>query len=199
GLEVRIVGESGTDAEEGVPGELWVRRAGSDPRYGFFSGYYKDEAATAAAWESGWFHTGDSVRRGADGCLFFVDRLKNIIRRSGENIAAVEVESVLMQCPQARACAVTAVPDDVRGEEVFAFIVSDRDYERAEAVSLQQHCQQSLVYFKAPGYIAFVRELPQTASQKVARGEVKRLAAQYLLNGKAHDLRDGKRQRGFHG
>ena len=78
-----------------APGELLVRAAGADPRRGFFSGYLKDEAATEEAWAGGWFHTGDIVRRDADGDFHFVDRKKNVIRRSGENISAVEVESVL--------------------------------------------------------------------------------------------------------
>ena len=195
GLEWRIVQESGEDAGDGAPGELWVRRAGDQPKLGFFDGYYKDEQASAAAWAEGWFHTGDIVRRGPDGCFFFVDRLKNIIRRSGENIAAVEVESVLMQSSMIRACAVTAVPDEVRGEEVFAFVVlKDAGSESSQAIRLQKHCLEHLVYFKAPGYIAFVPDLPQTASQKVARGEVKRLAARYLRTGEAIDLREGKKR-----
>ncbi len=87
-------------------GELLVRRAGSDPRFGFFREYLKDPEATAEAWAGGWFHTGDVVRRGSDGSLHFVDRRKNVIRRSGENIAAVEVESALRQHPAVVAVAV---------------------------------------------------------------------------------------------
>ncbi len=87
-------------------GELLVRHAGADPRYGFFREYLKDPDATAEAWEGGWFHTGDVVRRGPDGSLHFVDRRKNVIRRSGENIAAVEVESALRQHPAVAAVAV---------------------------------------------------------------------------------------------
>jgi len=70
---------------------------GDNPRYGFFSHYYKNPQATAEAWQGGWFHTGDIVKHDAAGQYFFVDRKKNVIRRSGENIAAVEVESVLMR------------------------------------------------------------------------------------------------------
>lgn len=195
GLEWRIVRESGEDAEPGEPGELWVRRAGDQPKLGFFDGYYKDEQASAAAWAQGWFHTGDIVRRSSDGSFFFVDRLKNIIRRSGENIAAVEVESVLMQSSLLRACAVTAVPDDMRGEEVFAFVVTkDAGGDVSQAVRLQKHCLEHLTYFKVPGYVAFVPELPRTASQKVARGEIKRLAARYLEGARAIDLREGKKR-----
>lgn len=198
GLEWRIVNEAGVDVAAGEPGELLVRRAGDDPRYGFFGGYYKDEAATAAAWADRWFHTGDIVRVGADGSFFFVDRLKNVIRRSGENIAAVEVESVLLQIPGVSSCAVTAVPDEIRGEEVFAFIVGDSSLPQDEvsAHALQRHCLDALVYFKAPGYVAFISGLPQTASQKLARGKVKQLAAQRVEGGLVFDLRAGKKRPG---
>ena len=91
-----------TRSSRNAPGELLVRRAGDDPRRGFFSGYWKNPEETAKAWEGGWFHTGDIVRQEPTGDMFFVDRKKNVIRRSGENIAAVEVESVLMRHPGGR-------------------------------------------------------------------------------------------------
>ena len=108
---------------DGRPGELWVRAAGPDPRRGFFSEYLKDPKATAEAWQGGWFHTGDLVRADADGRLYFVDRRKNVIRRSGENISAVEVESVLAQHPRVAAVAVAPTPDALRGDEVLACVV----------------------------------------------------------------------------
>ena len=123
GLAHRIVDDEGTDVAPGAVGELLVRREGAQPRRGFFSGYYKDLAATDLAWRDGWFHTGDLVRTGADGSFFFVDRSKNIVRRSGENIAAVEVESALQTHPDVAATAVCPVTDEIRGEEVFAFVV----------------------------------------------------------------------------
>lgn len=196
GLEWRVVTESGSDAA-GEPGELWVRRAGLHPRGSFFSGYYKDEAATAVAWADGWFHTGDIVRVDAEGSFFFVDRLKNVIRRSGENIAAVEIESALLQHPAVQGCAATAVPDEIRGEEVFVFVVPHAGIGRSlvTAQQLQTHCLELLTYFKAPGWIAFVDQLPQTASQKLARGEVKRLAVRSMEDGRIFDLRAGKKRR----
>ena len=108
-------------------GELLVRSAGPDPRRGFFSGYLKDEKATEEAWRDGWFHTGDAVRRGPDGALHFVDRLKNIIRRAGENIAALEVEAAMAGHPAIAQVAVIAVPDAVRDEEVMACVVLQRE------------------------------------------------------------------------
>jgi acyl-coenzyme A synthetase/AMP-(fatty) acid ligase len=157
-----------------------VRYAGADPRHAFFSGYLKDEAATAEAWADGWFHTGDLVRRDADGNFFFVDRKKNVIRRSGENISAVEVESVLNQHPAVKAAAVAATPDTVRGDEVLACIVLRDDaaaHDRAAlAVDIVSHTLGQLAYYKAPGYVAFVDALPLTPSQKIQRGELRTLA-----------------------
>ena len=190
----RIVGEDGADVVQGEPGELRVHASGPNPRKGFFSGYYKDEQATEAAWAGGWFHTGDVVREGADGSLFFVDRQKNIIRRSGENIAAVEVEAALLAHPAVRNCAVTAVPDELRGEEVFAFVIPHEAETPHDSMALVRHCLERLSYFKAPGYIAFVDELPVTASQKVHRADVKSKARQLLEAGSCIDCRDLKKR-----
>jgi acyl-CoA synthetase (AMP-forming)/AMP-acid ligase II len=189
--EYRIVDESDRDVTAGEPGELLVRARGDDPRRGFFSGYYKDEAATEEGWKGGWWHTGDVVRAGDDGSLYFVDRRKNVIRRSGENIAAVEVEAVLLQHPDVLGCAVCAVPDELRGDEVFAFVISRG---ADDARDIFEHCMAQLTYFKVPGYIAFVPDLPLTASQKVSRGEIRRLARDILANGHCADLRDFKKR-----
>jgi acyl-CoA synthetase (AMP-forming)/AMP-acid ligase II len=179
-IEVRLVNDAGREAAEDEPGELWVRRAGADPREGFFSGYLKDEAATAEAWDQGWFHTGDIVRRDAQGLLHFIDRRKNVIRRSGENISAVEVEGVLNQHPAVKASAVAATPDALRGDEVLACIVAHEpvpEARRAElAAQIVQWALERLAYYKAPGYVAFVEALPLTASNKIQRGELKALA-----------------------
>lgn len=196
GLAHRIVDDAQNEVAPGVAGELWVRRRGEAPRVGFFSGYYRDEAATLEAWAGGWFHTGDLVRQGDDGSFFFVDRSKSIIRRSGENIAAVEVESALQAHPDVLASAVCPVPDEVRGEEVFAFVVlhAGRSGSLETAAGLQYHCRQALAYYKAPGYIGFRTDLPQTASQKLARAEIKRLGASAAASGAAFDLRHLKRR-----
>ena len=174
-MEIRVVDDSGCSVRAGVEGELLVRRRGRNPRLGFFSEYYKDPGATEAAWRSGWFHTGDIVRRDGGGNLYFVDRKKNLIRGSGENVAAVEVESILMRHPAVRAAAVAAVPDRIRGEEVFAFLaVSDPSPEKAEEIALWG--LEQMAYYKVPGYIAFVDELPLTATQKIQRADLKAMA-----------------------
>jgi acyl-CoA synthetase (AMP-forming)/AMP-acid ligase II len=174
-------------------GELLVRSAGSDPRRGFFSGYLKDEKATEEAWRGGWFHTGDSMRRGPDGALHFVDRLKNIIRRAGENIAALEVEAALAGHPAIAQVAVIAVPDDVRDEEVMACVVlTDKGLSSREtAVSIQDWSLERLSYFKAPGHVAFLESLPTTATNKVQKAKLADFA---VSAADTHDLRERKKR-----
>lgn len=199
-VEVRLVDEHGNDVPEGSPGELWVRRAGPNPALGFFSGYLKDPEATAAGWADGWWHTGDVVRRGPDGSLFFVDRRKNVIRRSGENISALEVETVLLRHPDIAQVAVTAVADPVRGEEVLACIVTRDSASGAQgntmndARGIVEWCLGEMAYFKAPGWIAFVDALPLTATQKVKRGDLKAFAGSLMDNGDCLDMRVMKRR-----
>ena len=197
-MQWRLVDDAGIDVATSQPGELWVRASGTDPRRGFFSGYLKDQAATEEAWAGGWFHTGDIARADGEGNLYFVDRKKNVIRRSGENISAVEVESVLNQHPLVQASAVAATPDAMRGDEVLACIVTRQPLppgeREAAARALVEHALAQLSYFKAPGYVAFVDALPLTPSQKIQRGELKAMALQ--LPGQPHciDTRALKRR-----
>ena len=176
-MEVRIADEAGTPVPDGVPGELLVRAAGPDPRAGFFTEYLHDPAVTAEAWQGGWFHTGDVVQREPGGDLLFIDRRKNVIRRSGENISAVEVESVLRRHPAVADVAVAATPDPVRGEEVLACIVPRGPATEDVAAAIVSAASGELSYFKVPGWVAFVDALPLTATNKVQRGELKARAA----------------------
>lgn len=199
-VEARIVDSGGNEAPAEQPGELWVRHAGRDPRKGFFSGYFRDAEATAEAWDGGWFHTGDIVARDADGDMHFIDRKSNMIRRSGENIAAVEVEGVLAEHPAVAEAGVAAAPDEIRGDEVFACIrangadvspgVGDA---QSAAQDLVRHCLERLAYFKAPGYVAFVDALPHTATEKLDRAALKSLAADLMDRGECVDMRSAKR------
>lgn len=178
-IDCKLVDTDGLPVGANQPGELLVRHKGSNHRFGFFSKYYKNRQATEDAWQDEWFHTGDIVKQDDAGNLYFVDRKKNVIRRSGENIAAVEVESVLMQHPAVSAAAVTAVPDSLRGDEVFACLKVDKP-SPGLATDITQWCLSELAYYKAPGYIAFVDSLPLTATQKVQRATLKALAVQLL-------------------
>lgn len=178
-IAARVVNETGNEAAPDEPGELLVRNCGADPRHGFFSHYYKNPEATAEAWEGGWFHTGDIVRRDTAGRFFFVDRKKNVIRRSGENIAAVEVESVLMRHPAIEAAGVAAVPDAVRGDEVFACIkTAEPSVQLAQQIA--DWALTQMAYYKVPGYIAFVGQLPLTPTQKIQRKALKDMAARLV-------------------
>lgn len=194
GLELRLVDERGADVAPGEPGEMLVRRAGADPRQGFFSGYLKDDAATAAGWADGWWHSGDVATMWPDGTLHFVDRKKNVIRRSGENISALEVEETLRAHPLVAQVAVTGVPDEVRGEEVMACIVAAGSAGAAEARQIFDWANHRTAYYKCPGWIAFVSALPTTATQKLQRGALKELASRARAGGACFDLRPHKRR-----
>ena len=197
GCEVRVVDDEDREVPPDVPGELTLRMTGGDPRRGLFSGYLKDPAATEEAWRGGWFHTGDVVTQAADGMLCFVDRKKNIIRRSGENIAAAEVEAVLQADERVAQAAVIAVPDELRQEEVMACIVpapgagADRD----AADALQDLCLERLAYYKAPGYLLFLDTLPVTSTQKVQKVRLFPADTDPRQAAGCHDLRDRKRAR----
>ena len=197
-VDARIVDDRANEVRVDQPGELWVRHAGGDPRLGFFSGYFKDAAATEAAWDGGWFHTGDIVARDADGDMHFVDRKSNMIRRSGENIAAVEVEGVLAEHDAVAEAGVVAAPDEIRGDEVFACIrrksgSADSGDAQSLAEELVRYCLKRLAYFKAPGYVAFVDALPHTTTEKLDRAALKLLAADLLDRADCLDTRALKR------
>ncbi len=197
-MELRIVDEAGADVPDGSPGEMLVRAAGPDKRAGFFTEYLKDPAATEAAWEGGWFHTGDVALREAGGDLIFVDRRKNVIRRSGENIAAVEVESVLRRHPAIKDVAVAAVADEIRGEEVLACLVLHAPPASLTEVAtdIVRVALEDLSYFKVPGWVAFVDALPLTPTNKVQRGALKTLAQTLPGTARCVDTRLLKRRQG---
>ena len=197
GCAVRVVNDEGREVPPDTPGELTLRMTGADPARGLFSGYLKDAQATADAWRGGWFHTGDVVTRAADGMLCFVDRKKNIIRRSGENIAAAEVEAVLQADARVVQAAVIAVPDALRQEEVMACIVPapGAGADRAAAEALQDLCLERLAYYKAPGHVLFLDRLPLTSTQKVQKVRLFPDGTDPRGVAGCHDLRARKRPR----
>jgi acyl-CoA synthetase (AMP-forming)/AMP-acid ligase II len=198
GFDARVVDDRDRDVAAESDGELVVRWGGPEgARHGFFAGYLKNPDATAEAWRGGWFHTGDVVRQGADGMLYFVDRKKNIIRRSGENIAAAEVEATLQAHDAVAQVAVLAVPDEIREEEVMACIVpvAHQTVDRALAESLVAWCRERLAYFKAPGWVLFVPSLPTTGTQKVQKTQIFPRGEDPRRRPGAHDLRELKKRR----
>jgi crotonobetaine/carnitine-CoA ligase len=175
GIEVRIVDDLDVDVPDGVQGEMLVRYSAATPRKDFFSGYLNDEAATETAWRGGWFHTGDIVSRDPDGLLHFVDRRKNIIRRSGENIAAAEVEALLQTHPLVKEVAVLGVHDEVREQEVLACVVLNdvpANQTAAAVRALFDFCHANLAYYKAPGWVWLTDSIPTTATQKMQKHQI---------------------------
>ena len=194
-VAVRVVDDAGKDVTPGQPGELLVRRNGDNPRYGFCSGYLKNPEATDELWKGGWLNTGDVVRQDDDGSLHFVDRKKNVIRRSGENIAAVEVESILNRHPDIRISAAAAHADDLRGDEVAVFLILENGSgDAAKAVEIVKWALGQMAYYKVPGWIAFVEELPLTATQKILRGKLKSLLEDTSANSGFIDTRHLKKR-----
>jgi crotonobetaine/carnitine-CoA ligase len=193
---VRVVDDQDCDVPKGQPGQLLVRSSGDNPRRGFFSGYLQDGAATEQAWRGGWFHTGDVVTQDDSAMLYFVDRRKDIIRRSGENISAAEVEACLAVHPGVARVAVLAVPDEMRDEEVLAVVVPASGALPDEALGRQlvAHCLQELAYYKAPGWLVFRDSLPVTATNKLQKNLI--FAAGQDPRGEAIDLRALKKRSG---
>lgn len=195
-FDYRIVADDGTDVQSGVAGELLIRASGADPRRGFFSGYLDDPQATATAWQDGWFHTGDYFVHSETGCLHFAERKKDVIRRSGENISAAEVEAVLALHPQVEQVAVVAANDAAREEEVMAVVVKREGAppDQPLADELFEHAAATLAYFKVPGHIIFVSQLPTTSTGKLHKASIKALVNGSHADVARFDLRERKQQ-----
>lgn len=163
--ELRIVDDNGQDVVDGEPGELWV--AGRS----ILQGYYKRPEANRNSFCGSWFRTGDLFRRDPDGYYYIVGRLKDMIKRAGENIAAREVEAALNAMPEIEESAVIAVPDPQRREEVKAYILL-KDFETGTQLNPDDviaHCKERLAAFKIPRYITLVSEFPRTPSRKIRK------------------------------
>ncbi|MGE3922835.1 MAG: AMP-binding protein, partial [Lautropia sp.] len=171
GLLMRAVDDDDQPVGPGQPGELVLRRDGPEPRSGLFQRYHRDEETTARCWRNGWFHTGDVVQLEADGTFTFLDRKKHMIRRSGQNIAAAEVEACLRGHDAVAQVAVVPVLDELREQEVLAVVVPRQpvDDPRAAAERLFEYAAPRLAYFKVPGWAIFVDTLPTTATQKLQK------------------------------
>jgi crotonobetaine/carnitine-CoA ligase len=167
GREVRIVDGDGRECAAGEIGELLLRGPG------MMSGYDDEPEATAAVFRGGWLHTGDLARRDEGGVITLVGRLKEVVRRAGENVAAREVEDTLLAHPAVRVAAVVAQPDEVRGEEVKAYLVltDDRDAQAA-AAELGPFCAERIASFKVPRYWEVRDDLPRTPSERVAKPQL---------------------------
>jgi crotonobetaine/carnitine-CoA ligase len=165
GYEAKIVDELDEEAPDGTPGELALR---TDLPFAFATGYWRMPEKTVEAWRNLWFHTGDRAVREADGSFRFLDRMKDAIRRRGENISAWEVEQVLVSHPDVAAAAVVPVPSELGEDDVMAFVVP-RGGVSPPPEEVIRHCEPRLAYFAVPRYLEFVDELPLTENGKVRK------------------------------
>jgi acyl-coenzyme A synthetase/AMP-(fatty) acid ligase len=183
--ECRIGDENGNTLPIGATGELLIRGPG------ILQGYYKKPEATAQAFHGDWFRTGDLFRQDERGYFYIVGRVKDMIRRSGENIAAREVEQVILGLPMVAEAACIPVPDAHRGEEIKALVVLQPGVAPDECTpqAVLAQCSANLAPFKVPRYIAFVDSLPKTGSAKIAKAELR--AAANLTAG-CYDALEGR-------
>lgn len=174
---VDIVMGDGRSAEVGEQGEIIIRIDENQKPYGLFLGYYRDEARTKEAYHDGIYHTGDVAWKDEDGYFWFVGRNDDVIKSSGYRIGPFEVESALMSHDAVVECAITAVPDPIRGQVVKATIVLAPAY-KAKAgeeliKELQDYVKRVTAPYKYPRIIEFVDELPKTISGKIRRVEIR--------------------------
>jgi acyl-CoA synthetase (AMP-forming)/AMP-acid ligase II len=164
-VEHRIVGDAGVDVAPGEIGEIWLRAPS------VMSRYVADERATTAALAEGWLHTGDMATVDEAGFIYYVDRSKSMIRRGGMNIAAAEVEAVVLDHPAVAEAAAVGRPNPVLGEDVHLVVVP-RAGEELSAEELIAFCATQLAEYKVPRSVSFTDVLPRNAMGKVARSEL---------------------------
>lgn len=172
--DVALVDPEGNDVETGSIGEV-VLRVGDKRPCGMFCGYYQDKQRTAEVWYDGLYHTGDTAWRDEDGFYWYVGRTDDIIKSSGYRIGPFEIESVLMELPYVLECAITGVPDPVRGQIIKATIVLTGDKEGSDelAAEIQKYVKKQTAPYKYPRIVEFVKELPKTTSGKIRRKQIR--------------------------
>lgn len=168
-IEARVVDADDHDVPAGAAGELLFRCRT------FMIGYWNQPELTATTLREGWLHSGDIGSMDGDGHLYILDRLKDMIVTSGNNVYPKEVETVIFEHPAVQSVAVAGLPDEVRGENVHAFVVL-RPGAAATAAELIEHCRRNLARFKVPRGITFVDEMPLTGSGKIRRFKLRELA-----------------------
>ena len=174
--DIDLIRPDGTSCEDGEKGEIVVRVGDRKP-IGLFKEYYRDEELTRETWHDGLYHTGDMAWRDEDGYYWFEGRIDDVIKSSGYRIGPFEVESALMTHPAVVECAITGVPDDIRGMVVKATVVLGKEW-KAKAgeelvKELQQHVKKETAPYKYPRIVEFVDELPKTISGKIRRVEIR--------------------------
>jgi len=174
--DVDLIDHEGRSVEAGEQGQIVIRTSKGKP-LGLFKEYYRDAERTHEAWHDGIYYTGDVAWKDEDGYLWFVGRADDVIKSSGYRIGPFEVESALMTHPAVVECAITGVPDEIRGQVVKATIVLSKDYKARAGEELikelQNHVKKVTAPYKYPRVIEFVEELPKTISGKIRRVEIR--------------------------
>ncbi len=172
--DVDIVNPDGSPCKYGETGEIVIHTDKHIP-CGLFTGYYKDEAKTKAAWHDGLYHTGDTAWRDEDGYFWYVGRVDDLIKSSGYRIGPFEIESVIMELPYVLECAVTAAPDEIRGQVVKATIVLIKGKQPSDELKkeIQTYVKKHTAPYKYPRIVEFRDELPKTISGKIRRVELR--------------------------
>ncbi|TPQ22897.1 class I adenylate-forming enzyme family protein [Streptomyces sporangiiformans] len=183
GARLRIVDSDGADVAPGTPGELLV---GGEPGRTLMSGYLDDPDATAAALVDGWLHTGDVVRADADGFLFFVDRSKDMIKRSGENVACGEIERVVDRIEGVLESAAVGIPDAMLDEAIHVYVVP-RPQAHVDPADVIAQCRGELAKFKVPDAVHIVSQLPRTSVGKIQKHLLRRPATPAPMAQAEHD------------
>lgn len=175
--DIDLITPEGRTAEDGESGEVVIKTNNGKP-LGLFMGYYRDEALTNQVYYDNVYHTGDSAWRDEDGYFWFIGRIDDVIKSSGYRIGPFEVESALMTHPAVVECAITGVPDEIRGQVIKATIILAADYKdkAGEALikEIQDHVKNVTAPYKYPRIIEFVEELPKTISGKIKRAEIRK-------------------------
>ena len=174
GYNFVLLNALGKPCEVGEEGEIVIDTSKEMP-VGLFKGYYRDEARTKSIWNNGLYYTGDMAWMDEDGYMWFVGRSDDVIKSSGYRIGPFEVESALIQHPAVVECAITAVPDEIRGQVVKATIVLKKGYDPCDALKkeLQDHVKKVTAPYKYPRIVEFVPVLPKTISGKIRRVEIR--------------------------
>ena len=173
--EVTVLDPDGNKCKPGEPGEICIKAERDNPPCGLFKGYYLDDEKTNAAWYNGYYHTGDQATVDEDGYLWYVGRIDDVIKSSGYRIGPFEIESVIMELPYVLECAITGVPDPVRGQVVKASVVLVKGTEGTDALKkeIQEYVKTHTAPYKYPRIVEFMTELPKTISGKVRRVELR--------------------------
>ncbi|SHE36840.1 acetyl-CoA synthetase [Mariniphaga anaerophila] len=172
--DIVLLNADGVPCEDGEQGQIAIRVGNTAP-LGLFKGYYREEERTRETWHDGIYYTGDIAWRDEDGYYWFVGRADDVIKSSGYRIGPFEVESALMTHPAVVECAVTGVPDEIRGQVVKATIVLGKGYHASDelASDIQNHVKKVTAPYKYPRMVEFVEALPKTISGKIRRVEIR--------------------------